>query len=163
MLTNKIKICLWFDNQAEEAVKFYKTIFNNVEIGQIVKYGKAGFEIHKMSEEKVMTIEFSINGMEFIGLNGGPVFQFNEAVSIMVMCKDQQEIDDYWTKITKEGQIMPCGWCKDKYGVVWQITPEVLQTMLKDSNPEKVQRVTEAYLQMKKFDIAKLEQAFAGN
>jgi predicted 3-demethylubiquinone-9 3-methyltransferase (glyoxalase superfamily) len=158
-----MKICLWFDKQAEEAVKFYSTVFDKTEIGTVLRYGKEGSEIHGMPDGTAMSVEFTINDMEFIGINGGPLFKFNEAVSIMVVCNDQQEIDTYWNKLTKEGQELPCGWCKDKYGVVWQITPAVLHKMLSDTDQEKVQKVTQAFMQMKKFDIAKLEQAFADN
>lgn len=163
MTKKPMKICLWFDNQAEKAAKFYSTVFTNTKIGTIVRYGKEGFEIHGMPEGTVMTIEFTINNMEFVAINGGPVFKFNEAVSIMVLCDSQQEIDDYWSKLTNEGEEMHCGWCKDKYGVVWQVTPAILNTMLQDTNPQKVQRVTQAYLQMKKFDMVKLQQAYDGN
>ncbi|HPW98313.1 MAG TPA: VOC family protein [Flavobacterium sp.] len=163
MENNKMKICLWFESQAEEAANFYSTIFPNTKIGKVLRYSKEAIEIHKMPEGSVMTVEFSINDMDFIGINGGPVFKFNEAISVMVSCDTQEEIDNYWSKLTVDGEELPCGWCKDKYGLVWQIAPTILHQMLSDSNSEKVQRVTHAYMQMKKFDIVNLEKAFAGN
>lgn len=160
MKNNSINICLWFDNQAEEAAKFYNSIFENSSIGKITRYGKEGFEIHRMREGLVMTIEFTINGMHFVGLNGGPIFKFNEAISIMIYCDTQDEIDKYWLKLTADGgQEGPCGWLKDKYGVSWQIAPSILAKLLASDDTDKVQRVTKAYLKMKKFDVQKLLNA----
>jgi predicted 3-demethylubiquinone-9 3-methyltransferase (glyoxalase superfamily) len=161
----KITPCLWFDNQAEEAVNFYASIFKNSKIGNITRYGEEGYEIHKMPAGTVMTVEFQIEGQDFLALNGGPVFKFNEAISFQVHCKTQEEVDQYWEKLTKGGDknAQQCGWLKDKYGVSWQIVPTVLPQMLQDKDPEKSQRVMKALLQMHKLDIKRLEQAYRGN
>ncbi len=158
--TKNASICLWFDKQAEEAARFYNTVFENSSIGKIARYGKEGFEFHQMPEGTVMTIEFTINGISFVGLNGGPIFKFNEAISIMVNCDTQEEIDHYWSALTADGgQEGPCGWLKDKFGVSWQIAPTILSELLTSDDASKVQRVTKAYMQMKKFDIQKLLDA----
>jgi predicted 3-demethylubiquinone-9 3-methyltransferase (glyoxalase superfamily) len=161
----KITPCLWFDNQAEEAVNFYVSVFKNSKIGNIIRYGEEGYEIHKMPAGTVMTVEFQIEGQDFLALNGGPVFKFNEAISFQVHCKTQEEVDHYWEKLTKGGDknAQQCGWLKDKYGVSWQIVPTVLPEMLQDKDPEKSQRVMKALLQMHKLDIKRLEQAYRGN
>jgi predicted 3-demethylubiquinone-9 3-methyltransferase (glyoxalase superfamily) len=153
-MTNQITPCLWFDNQAEEAAKFYVSIFKQSKIENISRYGKEGFEIHGQKEGTAMTVAFQINGQSFTALNGGPIFKFNEAISFQVFCNTQEEIDYYWNKLTKGGEEVQCGWCKDKYGISWQIIPSILPELL--SNPEKAGKVTQAYLQMKKFDIQKL-------
>ena len=158
--TKNASICLWFDKQAGEAARFYNTVFENSSIGKIARYGKEGFEFHQMPEGTVMTIEFTINGISFVGLNGGPIFKFSEAISIMVNCDTQEEIDHYWAVLTADGgQEGPCGWLKDKFGVSWQIAPTILSELLTSDDASKVQRVTKAYLQMKKFDIQKLLDA----
>lgn len=149
--------CLWFDNEAEEAAFFYTSIFKNSVIGNISRFGKAGFEHHGKQEGTVMTVDFSINNQKFTALNGGPVFKFNEAVSFQVFCDTQEEIDFYWDKLTEGGEESQCGWLKDKFGVSWQIIPSILPQLM--SNPEKVGPVTTAFLQMKKFDIEKLLKA----
>lgn len=162
-MENKIQpmsICLWFDNQAEEAANLYASIFKNSEIGLISRYGKAGFEFHGKPEGTAMTVNFTLNGMNFTALNGGPKFQFNEAISVVINCETQAEIDYYWTKLTEEGEEGPCGWLKDKFGVSWQIVPTILPIYLADKDTVKSQRVSNAFLQMKKFDIKKLTQAF---
>lgn len=158
----KIVPFLWFDKQAEEAVKFYVSVFNNSSIDEIVRYGKEGFEIHHMEEGTVMTVDFKIEGQKFIALNGGPVFKFNEAISFQVYCESQEEIDYYWKKLSEEGDpsAQQCGWLKDKYGVSWQIVPTILVRMLKDKDPDKSQKVMKAMLQMKKIDIQTLFQAY---
>ena|SRR6185437_588906 len=156
--------CLWFDTQAEEAARFYTGIFKNSKIGRISRYGEAGREIHGQAPGSVMTIEFELGGQPFTGLNGGPVFQFNEAISFQVSCQDQKEVDHYWEKLSEGGdaKAQQCGWLKDKYGVSWQIVPTVLAAMLTDSKSGNSQRAMAAMLQMKKIDIAALERAYAG-
>ena len=154
---NSIMPCLWFDNQAEEAVNLYTSVFHDSEIGEIVRYGKAGHDIHKQEEGKIQTIQFKINGQWYTALNGGPIFQFSEAISLQIICETQQEIDYYWEKLTEGGEEGPCGWLKDKFGLSWQVAPAILPQLLKD--PERSERVTEVYLKMKKFDINKLLQA----
>ncbi|VFJ13433.1 VOC family protein [Candidatus Nitrosocosmicus franklandus] len=160
--SQKIVPCLWFDNQAEDAVKFYLSIFKNSSIDHIVKYGKEGFDIHNMQEGTVMTIDFKIEGQEFIALNGGPVFKFNEAISFQIYCETQEEVDYYWEKLSDGGDptAQQCGWLKDKYGVSWQVVPTVLTEMLKDKDNNKSQKVMKAMLQMKKIDIQDLLHAY---
>lgn len=152
-----ITLCLWFDNQAEEAAKFYTSLFKNSKIESISRYGKEGFEIHGQKEGTVMTINFKINGVSMMALNGGPVFKFNESMSLQIFCDTQKEIDFYWDKLTAGGEESQCGWLKDKFGVSWQVLPSVLSELM--SNPAKAGRVTEAFLKMKKFDIATLRKA----
>jgi predicted 3-demethylubiquinone-9 3-methyltransferase (glyoxalase superfamily) len=161
-ITQKLVPCLWFDRQAEEAVKFYVSIFKNSSIDGIVRYGKEGFEIHHMEEGTVMTIDFSIEGQKFIALNGGPVFSFNEAISFQVYCETQEEMNYYWEKLSEGGDpnAQQCGWLKDKYGVSWQVVPTILVEMLKDQDNNKSQKVMKAMLQMKKIDIHALSQAY---
>ena len=158
----KIIPCLWFDDNAEEAVKFYTSIFKTSKIRKIARYGEEGYEIHGKPAGTVMTIEFELNGQTFTALNGGPVFKFNEAISFQVYCKSQKEIDYYWAKLSKGGEekAQQCGWLKDKYGVSWQIVPAVLGEMLQDKDEEVSDRVMKALLQMKKLDIKKLKQAY---
>ena len=158
----KITPCLWFDNQAEEAVNFYVSIFKNSKIGSITRYGEEGYEIHGRPAGTVMTVEFQLDGQGFVALNGGPVFKFNEAISFQVHCKTQEEVDHYWEKLSKGGDknAQQCGWLKDKYSVSWQIVPTVLPKMLQDKDAKKSERVMKALLQMKKLDIERLEQAY---
>ncbi len=156
-MKNHITPCLWFDTQAEEAAKFYTSVFRNSEIEGITRYGKEGYEIHGQKEGTVLTVAFRINGQPFTALNGGPVFQFNEAISFQVLCENQEEIDYYWGKLSEGGQEGQCGWLKDKFGVSWQIVPAILGQLLGD--PSKSERVTRAFMQMKKFDIARLINA----
>ena len=160
----KITPCLWFDHQAEEAVAFYTEIFRNSKIGRIARYGEAGREIHGKPPGTVMTVAFELDGQPFTALNGGPVFKFNEAISLNVNCDTQEEIDYYWTKLSEGGdeKAQQCGWLKDKYGVSWQVVPTVLSEMASDSNPEKSGRVMEVILKMKKINIAELKRAYAG-
>lgn len=155
--------CLWFDHQAEEAARFYTSVFRNSRIGRISRYGKEGFEIHGQPEGTVLTVEFEINGQAFTALNGGPVFRFNEAISFQVHCDTQDEVDYYWDRLAEGGdeKAQQCGWLKDRYGVSWQIVPTVLITMLLDKDAGKSNRVMKAMLQMKKLDIAGLRQAYA--
>ena len=160
---HKITPCLWYDSQAEEAANFYVSIFKNSKLGRISRYGKEGFEIHGRQAGSVMTIEFELDGFRLTALNGGPHFKFNEAISLQVYCDTQDEIDYYWSRLSKGGEEGPCGWLKDKHGLSWQIVPSILPDMLVDENSEKAQRVTKAFLQMKKFDIAELKRAYEGN
>jgi predicted 3-demethylubiquinone-9 3-methyltransferase (glyoxalase superfamily) len=157
MEDNRMTICLWFDNQAEEAASFYTSVFKNSNIEGIVRYGSEGHEIHGGKKGSVMTVSFTINGQRFIALNGGPLFKFTEAVSFQIFCENQQEIDYYWDKLTQGGQEGQCGWLKDKFGVSWQVIPSLLPQLLSD--PEKSDRVTKAFLQMKKFDVEKLKNS----
>jgi predicted 3-demethylubiquinone-9 3-methyltransferase (glyoxalase superfamily) len=161
MTGQKITPCLWFESQAEEAAKFYVSVFKNSKIGKISRYGKEGFEIHGQKAGTVMTAEFEIEGQKFVALNGGPHFKFNEAVSFQVHCETQQEIDHFWSKLAEGGQEQPCGWLKDKFGLSWQVIPKALPQMLMDENPEKAQRIMKSMLQMRKIDLAALERARA--
>jgi predicted 3-demethylubiquinone-9 3-methyltransferase (glyoxalase superfamily) len=161
---SKITPCLWFDDQAEEAATFYTGIFKNSKITQISRYADAGREIHGKPPGTVMTVAFELEGQTFTALNGGPVFKFNEAISLQVDCPTQEDLDYYWEKLSADGDpnAQQCGWLKDKFGVSWQIVPTALQQMLADAGSEKSQRAMQALLQMKKLDIAKLQQAYAG-
>ncbi len=154
--------CLWFDHQAEEAARFYTAIFKNSRIGKINRYGKEGHEIHGRPEGSVMTVEFELDGHRFTALNGGPIFQFNEAISFQVLCDTQEEVDHFWEKLSQGGdpKAQQCGWLKDKYGVSWQIVPTALVAMLHDPDTAKTQRVMGAMLRMKKLEITKLRQAY---
>jgi predicted 3-demethylubiquinone-9 3-methyltransferase (glyoxalase superfamily) len=156
-MKNQITPCLWFDNQAEEAVNFYTSIFKNSKIESISRYGKEGFEVHGQKEGTVLTVNFQINGQPYTALNGGPIFKFNESVSFQVFCETQEEIDNYWNKLTDGGEEGQCGWLKDKFGLSWQIIPTILPKLLLD--PSRAGRVTQAFLQMKKFDIEKIKNA----
>jgi predicted 3-demethylubiquinone-9 3-methyltransferase (glyoxalase superfamily) len=153
-MTHKITACLWFDNQAEEAANFYTGIFKNSKIESISRYGKEGFEFHGKPEGTALTVVFQINGQQFTALNGGPEFKFTEAISFQVFCDTQEEIDHYWEKLTAGGSEGQCGWLKDKYGMSWQIVPGILPQLMTD--PAKAGKVTLAFMQMKKFEIAKL-------
>lgn len=159
---SKINPCLWFDHQAEEAANFYTAIFNNSKIKKIAHYDKAGFEFHGKPEGSVMTVEFELDGQTFTALNGGPTFKFNEAISFQVFCKTQDEVDYFWERLSQGGdeQAQQCGWLKDKFGVSWQIVPEVLGELLSSANTEKSQKAMQAMLQMKKIDITKLKSAY---
>ena len=154
--------CLWFDDQAEEAANFYVSVFPNSKIGAITRYGTEGYEIHGRPAGSVMTVEFELNGQAFVAPNGGPAFTFTEAISFQVPCTMQEELDQYWERLSKGGDpaAQQCGWLKDKYGVSWQIEPTVVCDMLQDPNREKSDRVMKALLQMKKLDIARLRQAY---
>ena len=158
----KIAPCLWFDNQAEEAARFYTGIFKNSKIVSMTRYGEAGREIHGRPAGSVMTVAFELDGQSFTALNGGPLFKFNEAISLQVFCANQDEVDHYWEKLTAGGDknAQQCGWLKDKYGVSWQVVPTVLLEMVSDPNSKKSQRAFEAMLQMKKLDIDKLKRAY---
>jgi predicted 3-demethylubiquinone-9 3-methyltransferase (glyoxalase superfamily) len=154
--------CLWFDSEAEDAARFYTSIFKNSRIGQISRYGEAGYEIHQKPPGSVMTIEFELNGQPFTGLNGGPIFRFNEAVSFQVLCENQDEVDYYWEKLSEGGDknAQQCGWLKDRFGLSWQVVPTALFEMLKDKDARKSQAVMTAMLQMRKIEIGKLKEAY---
>jgi predicted 3-demethylubiquinone-9 3-methyltransferase (glyoxalase superfamily) len=152
----KIKPFLWFDTQAEEAANFYVSIFKNSKILGITRCGEAG----PGPKGSALTVSFQLDGQEFVGLNGGPHFKFSEAISFAVMCTSQEEVDDFWKKLTEGGQEVECGWLKDKYGLSWQITPEILPEMLSDPDPQKSGRVMRAMMTMKKIDIAALQRAY---
>lgn len=151
--------CLWFDGEAEEAANFYVSVFPNSEIRQITHYTKSGFR----PEGSVLTVSFRINGQDFVALNGGPEFKFNEAVSFMVNCETQAEIDAIWDKLLAGGgEPVQCSWLKDKYGVSWQVAPAIVFDMLRDPDPERRDRVLVAVGEMVKMDIAKLKKAYEG-
>jgi predicted 3-demethylubiquinone-9 3-methyltransferase (glyoxalase superfamily) len=160
----KITPFLWFDNQAEEAVSFYISIFRNSGIVSIARYGEEGAEASGRPTGTVMTIAFRLDGQEFVALNGGPIFKFTEAISFVVNCESQDEVDRYWEILSAGGdpKAQQCGWLKDKYGLSWQIVPTVLITLLNDPDPERSRRVMKAMLQMKKIDIATLKKAADG-
>jgi predicted 3-demethylubiquinone-9 3-methyltransferase (glyoxalase superfamily) len=149
--------CLWFDTQAEEAANFYTGIFKDSRLGQVHRHTEAG----PGPAGTVLLVEFELNGQKFSGLNGGPQHTFNEAVSIVVRCADQAEVDYYWSHLSEGGQEIACGWLKDKYGLCWQIVPTVFFEMISDPDPAAVTRVTQAMFTMTKFDIAALEEAYA--
>jgi len=153
---------LWFDNNAEEAVQFYVSIFKNSNIGNVTHYGNEGYEIHKKKEGTVMTIDFEIEGQKFLALNGGPIFRFNEAISFQIYCETQDEVDYYWDKLTEGGDknAQVCGWLKDKFGVSWQVVPNVLVKMLQDKDSKKTENVMRVMLQMQKLDINALTKAY---
>jgi predicted 3-demethylubiquinone-9 3-methyltransferase (glyoxalase superfamily) len=150
--------CLWFDTEGEDAAKFYASIFPSSKVGEIARYGSSG----PRPEGTVMTVSFELMGQQFVALNGGPEFKFNEAISFQILCDDQAEIDRYSDQLTADGgEEGPCGWVKDKFGVSWQVVPKALMRLLRDSDAEKAQRVMAAMLQMKKIDVAELERAAA--
>jgi predicted 3-demethylubiquinone-9 3-methyltransferase (glyoxalase superfamily) len=154
----KITTFLWFDTQAEEAVKFYISVFKNAKITKTVLYGDSG----PRPKGTVMVIDFELDGQKFTALNGGPEFKFNESISLVVNCKTQEEIDYFWEKLSQGGQKIECGWLKDKYGLAWQIVPEALEDLLSEEDPEKTNRVMKEVMKMKKLDLKKLQQAAAG-
>lgn len=157
----KITPCLWFKDQAEEAMRFYVSIFKNSKVGRITHYGEAGAKVSGRPKGSVMTATFEIEGQEFMALNGGPHFiTLSEAVSFIVKCDTQKEIDTFWEKLSEGGEKGVCGWLKDKFGLSWQIVPTVLSDMMQDKDAEKTNRVMEAVLQMKKLDIARLQEAY---
>jgi predicted 3-demethylubiquinone-9 3-methyltransferase (glyoxalase superfamily) len=161
MSAKTIVPCLWFDTQAEAAANHYASIFENSKVGNISRYGKEGQDVHGKPPGSVMTVEFAIDGVNFLALNGGPQFKFSEAVSFQVLCETQAEVDYFWSRLAEGGEEGPCGWLKDKFGLSWQIVPEVLPKLLKDGSAEKAGRVMNAMLKMKKIDIAGLQKAAA--
>lgn len=158
-LKQKISPCLWFDTQAEDAAKFYTSVFKNSAIKQISRYGNAGREVHGKEPGSVMVVEFEIEGQTFTALNGGPQFKFDEAVSFQVMCDTQAEIDYFWSKLSQDGQESQCGWLKDKYGLSWQVVPAELPQLLTDASGARLDRVIGAVMRMKKLDIETLKHA----
>jgi len=155
-IKQKITPFLWFDDKAEEAVNFYVSIFENSKIGSVSRYGEEG----PGPAGTVMVVTFTLDGQEFMALNGGPEFKFTEAISLLVNCQTQEEVDKFWDKLSKGGERGPCGWLKDKYGLSWQVAPTALGEMLQDKDPEKASRVMQAMLQMSKIDIKSLERAY---
>lgn len=158
----KITSCFWFDDKAEEAAKFYVSVFKRATLGHTTRYGEAGAAVSGRPQGSVMTVTFVIEGQEFVALNGGPLFKFTEAVSFMVKCHTQAEIDEMWNKLTEGGKEGPCGWLKDKYGLSWQIVVPVWDEMLRDKDAEKSERVMAAILQMTKPDMQRVQRAYEG-
>jgi len=154
---SKLTPCLWFDTQGEEAAEFYTSVFPKSKINHIARYGSAG----PRPEGTAMTVDFELDGQKFVALNGGPQFTFNEAISYQVSCKNQDEVDYYWSKLAEGGEEGPCGWLKDKFGLSWQIIPEALPRLLEDPDQEKSQRVMAAMLEMGKIEVEGLERAAA--
>lgn len=158
----KITPHLWFDNNAEEATKFYTSIFKNSKIIDITHYGKSAAEVSGRQKGTIMTVRFVLEGQQFMALNGGPIFKFSPAISFLVSCETQEEVDDLWEKLSEGGEIEQCGWSKDKFGVSWQIVPNILSEMVQEKDTMKLERVINAMLQMKKLDIQGLKNAYAG-
>ena len=160
----RISPCLWFNDQAEEAAKLYVLLFPNSKFGAIARYGEAGKEFHQKQPGSVMTVEFTLDGQAFLALNGGPMFQFSEAISLQVFCDTQDEIDHYWNGLAAGGDpnAQNCGWLKDKFGLSWQIVPRMLGEIMKGPDAAKAQRAMGALMEMKKLDIAKLQAAANG-
>jgi predicted 3-demethylubiquinone-9 3-methyltransferase (glyoxalase superfamily) len=163
-MSEKIAPCLWFDTQAEEAARFYTSIFKNSKITAISRYPDVGQEIHGRAAGSVLTVAFELNGQSFTALNGGPQFQFSPAISLQVMCEDQAEIDYYWEKLSAGGDptAQQCGWVADQFGLSWQVVPKILPSLLCDPDTAKSTRVFQAIMGLKKLDIATLERAYAG-
>jgi len=160
----RISICLWFDNQAEDAARFYTSIFRNSSINEILRYSDVGQEIHGKPPGTVLTVQFELNGQRFTALNGGPMFKFSEAVSLEINCETQEEIDYYWEKLSEGGdeRAQQCGWLKDRYGLSWQVVPAMISDLFRDENSEGSKRAMAAMLGMKKLDIAELKRAYEG-
>ena len=158
MTSKPFTICLWFDSQGEEAARYYMSIFKDSRLGRIQRYTAAG----PGEEGTVVSVEFELNGQRFLALNGGPLYQFNAAVSVVVECADQAEVDYYWDRLTEGGQEVACGWLTDRYGLSWQVVPTVFLDMVNGADPVKAARATAAMLSMKKLDIAALERAYSG-
>jgi predicted 3-demethylubiquinone-9 3-methyltransferase (glyoxalase superfamily) len=161
-LQQKISPCLWFDTQAEDAVNFYVSVFKNGRIKQVSRYGKAGREVHGKEPGSVMVVAFEIEGLTFTALNGGPQFKFDEAVSFQISCDSQDEIDHFWSKLSEGGKEGPCGWLKDKFGLSWQVVPSELPQLLSGEDGARLDRMMTAIMSMKKFDLAALKRAHAG-
>lgn len=157
----KITACLWFDTQAEEAANFYCSVFKNSKITAVSRYPDAGQDIHKKPAGSVMVVAFELDGMSFTALNGGPQFQFDEAISFQIMCDTQAEIDHYWSALSKGGQESHCGWLKDRFGMSWQVMPSTIPKMM-SGDAKKAARVMNAFMTMKKLDLATLERAYEG-
>jgi predicted 3-demethylubiquinone-9 3-methyltransferase (glyoxalase superfamily) len=163
-MRSKITPCLWFDGQAEDAVRFYTSIFKNSKIVTITRYGNVGQEIHGRTPGSVMTVEFELNGQTFTALNGGPHFKFNEAISFQIDCESQEEIDYFWEKLSQGGdpEAQQCGWLKDKFGLSWQVVPSFLAKVLNDADQATADRIMDVTLRMKKLDFAEMQRAAAG-
>ena len=161
-IAGNIYPCLWFDGQAEEAARFYTSVFPDSRIAKITHYTEAGQETHKRPPGSVMTVEFELNGQPFLALNGGPHFRFSEAISLVVPCKTQEEIDHFWQKLSADPASEQCGWLKDRFGLSWQIAPADMAEMMSDSDAERAGRVMTAMLEMKKIDIGRLREAYEG-
>ena len=155
----KITPFLWFDSNAEEAVNFYVSVFKNSKVLKVARYSDAG----PGPKGSVMTVEFELNGLEFVALNAGPTFKFTEAISFVVNCDTQEEVDYYWERLSEGGEKSHCGWLKDKFGLSWQVTPTILGKLMTDNDSEKAKRVMETMLQMDKLDIEPLQRAYEGN
>ena len=153
----KISSFLWFDSNAEEAVNFYVSVFKNSRVRKTAHYGETG----PGPKGSVMTVDFELDGQEFTALNGGPHFKFTEAISLVVHCKTQEEVDYFWEKLSAGGEIVECGWLKDKFGLSWQIVPDVLLELIQDDDPQRQERVMKAMMKMKKLDVAGIQQAAA--
>ncbi len=162
MTMQKITPFLWFNDQAEEAANYYVSIFKNSKIVRVDRYQTDGAEVSGRPDGSVMTVAFELDGQTFTALNGGPVFKFNEAISFVVNCETQAEVDELWRKLTAGGEEVQCGWLKDKFGVSWQVVPAILDTLLRDPDPVKAGRAWQAMLAMKKIDIAELQRAYEG-
>ncbi|UGQ14659.1 VOC family protein [Yinghuangia sp. ASG 101] len=158
MVGNGFTTCLWFDGNALEAAEFYVSVFKGGKLGRVTRYTESG----PGEPGSVLTVEFEINGQRFMGLNGGPMFQFSEAISFVIDCDDQAEVDHYWSVLSEGGLEQPCGWVKDKYGVSWQVTPTRLIELVTDPDTEKARRATDAMMKMSKIDLAEIEKAYAG-
>lgn len=163
-MKTRINPCLWFDTQAEEAARFYVSIFKGARITDVLRYPAVGQEIHGKPAGSIMTVAFEIDGQSYTALNGGPIFKLNEAISLQVECDTQEEVDYFWHRLSEGGdpEAQQCGWLKDKFGLSWQVVPRVLEKMLSDPDTAKSQRTFQAVLQMKKLDIAALQRAHAG-
>ena len=151
--------CLWFDTEGEEAARFYLSVFKDGSLGRVTLYSEAG----PRPAGTVMTVEFELNGQQFLALNGGPEHRFNEAISLVIPCADQDEVDYYWERLGDGGEEIACGWVRDRYGLCWQVVPTMFPEMMTDSDPARVKRVMEAMMTMKKLDIAALRRAYEGN
>ncbi|HEY7540738.1 MAG TPA: VOC family protein [Methylomirabilota bacterium] len=158
----KVTTFLWFDSQAEEAASFYVSIFKNSRIVGVTRYDDESAQAAGRPKGSVMTVAFELDGQAFTALNGGPLFKFTEAISLVVNCESQKEVDHFWNKLTAGGQEVQCGWLKDRYGVSWQIVPTVLLEMIQDKDPEKSRRTMKAMLTMKKLDVDALKKAYDG-
>lgn len=156
----KITPCLWFNDRAEEAANLYVSLFPNSTIGKTSRYDKASAEVSGQKEGAVLTVAFTLNGQNFMGLNGGPLFTFSEAVSFVIDCENQDEVDHYWNALTEGGAESQCGWLKDKFGVSWQVVPKDLGVLLSDPDPKKSGAVMKAMLEMKKIEVQKLKDAY---
>ncbi|HEX2786663.1 MAG TPA: VOC family protein [Ignavibacteria bacterium] len=161
-IEQKIVPCIWYDNQAEEAVNFYVSIFKNSRVETVTRYGKSGSQESGQPESSIMTITFFLDGQKFIALNGGPVFKLSEAMSLMIYCKDQAEIDYFYDKLADGGQIQPCGWLKDKFGLSWQLVTPLMDEVFNDKDTKKQERVMAAIIKMTRIDLKTLEDAYEG-